>query len=230
MTLVTVRVKLLSEVVPIDHLGESYAMDLNILFLPHEVNQWNVTRIIASIVHSDEFTPRRHDPNAVDRPINFQVKLNESKAGGVGNDGSGVLTFPTESIAKKFLQWVKDVPLKIEGKKIKFYRRGCPREDIAITLDKTPYINPDIEEEHQQKVWDLKDYFRVDAVQFGVFYRPHYPTKPSEPLKSRAFSVEWERKYVTESIGWLAFEYDHKLIRIKVLYVAKVLCARPKLN
>ncbi|RDB21068.1 putative RNA-dependent RNA polymerase 1 [Hypsizygus marmoreus] len=189
-------------------------MNLNILYLPRGVNEWTVTRSIATILHSDEFTPRRRDPDAVDRPINFQVKLNPSKAGGAGNDGSGLLTLPTAQIAVKFLSWVKETPLRIEGHKLKFYKRGLPPHGLALTLDKTPYINPDLEEERHQILWALQDKFRVDLVQFGVFYRPQYPSNPHEPLKSRAFSVEWEGRYVTESIAWLSFQYDHKLIRI----------------
>lgn len=191
-------------------------MDLAIIYLPCDVNDWDVTRAIAVVLHSDEFAPRRQDPYAVDRPINFRVKLNLSKAGGVGNDGTGTLTLPTPDAGNKFLKWVKESPIKIAGKKVKFYRCGPPRRDIAVTLEKTPYINPDLEEEHQKKVLDLQDLLRVDAIQFGFFYRPKYPSNDREPLTPRAFSIEWERNYVTESIGWLAFEYDHKLIRLKV--------------
>ncbi|KAG5645067.1 hypothetical protein DXG03_007157 [Asterophora parasitica] len=191
-------------------------MNLKIQFLPYDVNEWTVTRKIATILHSDEFAPRQRDEHAVDRPINFRVKLNPSKAGGVGNDGTGVLTLPTNEIGLKFLDWVKDGPLRVEGKKVKFFRVGHPPRGLALTLDKTPYINPDIEEEQQQKMWDLRDQFRVDAVQFGVFYRPKYPSTPQERLTSRAFSVEWERKYTVDSIGWLSFEYDHKIIRISL--------------
>ncbi|KAF8077751.1 RNA dependent RNA polymerase-domain-containing protein [Lyophyllum atratum] len=192
-------------------------MDLNILYLPYEVNDWTVTRRVATILHSEEFAPRRRDENAVDRLINFRVKLNPSKAGGVGNDGTGVLTLPTSEVGMKFLRWVQDRPLRFEGKKIKFYRRGhSSHPGLALTLDKTPYINPDIEEERQKKLWDLRDQFRVDAVQFGVFYRPKYPLIPEERLTNRAFSIEWERTYTTDSMGWLAFEYDHKVIRISL--------------
>ncbi|KAG5722151.1 putative RNA-dependent RNA polymerase 1 [Termitomyces sp. T112] len=172
-------------------------MDIRIFNLPHEVNDWTVTRSIAAVVHSTEFTPRPRNENVVQRPINFKVKLNPSKAGGVRNDGSGTLTLPTWEIGSKFLRWVEDSPLKIEA-----------------TLDKTPYTDPDIEEKHQQKLWDLSEKFRVNAVQFGVFYRPTYPSNDREPLKPRAFSVEWERRYDIDSEGWLSFEYDHKVIRI----------------
>jgi RNA-dependent RNA polymerase len=191
-------------------------MDFEIRYLPEDVNEWDVTRAIASIVHSDEFAPRRQDPYAVDRAINFRVKLNPSKAGGVRNDGSGRLTLPTADAGNKLAKWLKLSPLKIKGKKLKLIRLGHPKESgLAVTLDKTPFINPDLEEEHQKKLWDLQDSFRVDAVQFGFFYRPNYPSKDSEPLVPRAFSIEWEHD-LTESTGWLSFEYDHKLIRLKV--------------
>ena len=191
-------------------------MNLNIHYLPRDVNQWDVMRALAPILHSDEFAPRQSDPNKVDRPVNFRVKLKESKAGGVGNDGTGVLTLPTESLGNRFLFWIKEKPLKIQGKKIKFFRAGHAFQGVALTLDKTPYTNPDIEEERQNKLRDLQDHFRVDLVQFGVFYRPKYPSTPSEPLTSRAFSVEWEGKYTTHGIAWLSFEYDHKLVRVRV--------------
>jgi RNA-dependent RNA polymerase len=198
-------------------------MDLGIKYLPGSVNEWDVTRVIALVVHSDEFAPRRQDPHAVDRPMNFRVQLNLSKAGGVGNDGTGTLTLPTVEAANKFLKWVNESPIKIAGKKVKFFRSRSARPYVALTLDKTPYVNPDLEEEHQKKVWELQDLLRVDAVQFGFFYRPKYPSNDREPLSPRAFSIEWEHSYVTESIGWLAFEYDHKLIRLKVFFIPTVL-------
>ncbi|KAG6878981.1 hypothetical protein C0992_006116 [Termitomyces sp. T32_za158] len=189
-------------------------MDVRILNVPRDVNEWTVTRSIATVVHRPEFTPRRRNEHVVARPINFKIKLNPSKAGGVGNDGSGTLTLPTWEIGLKFLKWVEDEPLRIEGKRVKFRQSGGARLYDAATLDKTPYTSPDIEEEHQQKLWDLSEKFRVNTVQFGVFYRPSYPSNDREPLKPRAYSIEWERRYDIDSQGWLSFEYDHKVIRI----------------
>ncbi|KAG6814591.1 hypothetical protein H0H92_000120 [Tricholoma furcatifolium] len=189
-------------------------MNVRILNLPYEVNEWDVTRHIAKIVHANGFAPPPRDEHTVQRPINFKVKLHPSKAGGVGNDGSGILTLPTEQTGNKFLKWVEDTPLKISAKKVKFRRGGHPRPFEGATLDKTPYIDPDVEEEHQKKVWQLSDKFRVNVVQFGTFYRPGYPANDQEALKPRAFSVEWESRYDTDSEAWLSFEYEHKLIRI----------------
>lgn len=77
------------------------------------------------------------------------------------------------------------------------------------TLDKTPYLNPDIEEELQEKKRLLDVSLRVDKVQIGLFYRP-------APGANRSFSVEWEDHYTEKSLGWLGFEYEHKLIRIRL--------------
>ena len=41
-----------------------------------------------------------------------------------------------------------------------------------------------------------------------------YPSWLSDQLG--VFSIKWEGNYVRHSIGWLLFEYDHKLIRITV--------------
>lgn len=188
-------------------------MDVRIKYLPSGVNEWDVTRAVAKILHSEEFAPISDD----ERLINFKVKLNPSLAGGVRNDGTGTLTLPTTNVGNKFLNFVRDTPIKLEGKKVKFYKQERePPKWLALTLDKTPYIDPNIEEERQQKLWDLQDQLRVDAVQVGIFYRPSYPANDREPLRPRAFAIEWEKTYVQESIGWLKFEYDHKLIRIKV--------------
>ncbi len=149
-------------------------------------------------------------------PLNFNVKLNPSKMGGVRNDGTGFLELPTEAIGRKFLNWVKETPIRIEKKKIKMYPKGTVRDYVALTLQRTPFINPDIEEEWEDKCRQLDMRIRVDVVQFGAYYRPSYPTSPKQRLASRAYSIEWERDYAVNSAAWLKFEYDHKLIRITV--------------
>jgi len=190
-------------------------MDLRIKHLPSDVNEWTVTRAIAQVLHADDFAHRSDDS---ERLVNFKVKLNPSQQGGVRNDGTGILTLPQANLALKFLAWVRDSPIKIDKKKIIFYKSNIkPWQGVSQTLQKTPYINPDIEEERQRRLYGLQEALRVDAVQFGVFYRPEYPIHADDPLKTRAFSIEWE---LTQSIGWLRFEYDHKLIRIQVCLIS----------
>lgn len=188
-------------------------MDLNIKHIPNEVNNWEVTRAIAAVLHSESFAPVNEDG----RLLNFRVKLNDNLAGGVRNDGTGILTLPTEQIAHKFLSFVFNEPVKIKSRKLKFYKQNKPPSPgVVETLRKTPYINPDIEEERHNKLRALEPKFRVDTVQFGIFYQPRYPSTDKDRLSPRAFSIEWERDYIRESIAWLRFDYDHKLIRITV--------------
>ncbi|PPQ77522.1 hypothetical protein CVT25_011319 [Psilocybe cyanescens] len=185
-------------------------MDLYIRNIPNEVNEWTVTRAIAAVLHSEDFAPVTEG-----RLINFRVKLNESTAGGIRNDGTGVLTLPTDTIGSRFLGYVFNDRIKIDKRKLKFSKSGKPPpEHLSLTLKKTPYVNPDIEEERQQKVWALDTKLRIDTVQFGIFYQSQYPEKKNVPQPPRAFSVEWERDYTRNSYGCLHFEYDHKLIRI----------------
>ncbi|KAF8969863.1 RNA dependent RNA polymerase-domain-containing protein [Flammula alnicola] len=188
-------------------------MDVAVKFIPTEADNWKVTRAIAAVLHSEDFAPVEVEG----RLLNFRVKLNDNPAGGIRNDGTGILTLPTEEIGHKFLSYVSRDPIKIDKRKLKFYKqKRPPQPGLAETLKKTPYINPDIEEARELKLWKLDAKFRVDAVQFGIFYQPKYPSSAKDPLSPRAFSVEWERQYIKDSIAWLRFDYDHKLIRVKL--------------
>ena len=82
----------------------------------------------------------------------------------------------------------------------------------AETLDKTPYLPPEIEEEREQILDKLNVRLYVDKLQFGVFYR-----KAEDSMQaSRRFSNEYELSYRNKSAGLLHIEHDHKLIRIRV--------------
>ena len=99
--------------------------------------------------------------------------------------------------------------------KLRFHSAGFPPKHTAMTLERTPYIDPDIEIEHEAILEKLHDEIRVDTVQFGVYYYSVY--FPKGPAPSREFSIEWQGHYITDSkSAWLSFRYDHKLIRIRV--------------
>jgi RNA-dependent RNA polymerase len=189
-------------------------MNIGFKFAPNDRNKWNMTRTFAGILHSDNFALRNEDEGLT----NFQVKLNINPAGGVRSNGTGTLIVPTKKIGNKLLEHLRHNPLKIDKKKLRFFRDGGPPKRLALTLEKTPYANPDLEEEREEKLLALEGRLRVGIVQFGIFYQPKYPSKDDEPLRPRAFSIEWEGDYVKHSSGWLTFdsEYDHKLIRITV--------------
>ena len=68
-------------------------MDLNILNVDFGANEWEVTRAIAAILHTeDEFKPQEGG-----RLLNFKVRLNAREVG-VRNDGTGILTLPSHKV------------------------------------------------------------------------------------------------------------------------------------
>lgn len=176
-------------------------MNIEIRYIPTEENEWSVTRAISAIIHSEDFAVSEEE-----RQVNFKVDLTLNEAAGVGHNGSGILTVPTMALGRKFLYAVRENPIRMSKGKLKFFRASkAPPRHLVETLDKTPFVSPDIEEKHAQTLWALEEELRVETVQFGAYFRPEYPG-------GRWFSVEWEKKYV----AWLKFEYDHKLIRITV--------------
>ncbi|TRM55345.1 RNA dependent RNA polymerase-domain-containing protein [Schizophyllum amplum] len=192
-------------------------MDIQIKGLPPFLNDYDVTKLIAQVLHSEAFVPTAdesddeelpsHSP--IDKRINFKVKLNRSLAGSVRNDGTGILTVPSDKIGKRFLSYVKGQPIKVEKRKINFWKRAPAPPHIASLLGRTPFVDPEIEETHERIVESLNVGLRVDRVQFGVLFRTRY----DKPV-SREFSAEWSKEFTTRGVAWLRFEYDHKLIRI----------------
>ncbi|KAJ6490593.1 RNA dependent RNA polymerase-domain-containing protein [Mycena vitilis] len=212
-------------------------------FLPTTADQFDVTVAVAKVLHSDDFRSFAKDlagPTVAGdtsrrRLLNFSVQLNQSTVGITRNDGSGILTLPSGEVRTKLLEWVTERknPIQVQGKKIKLRRGFATREDEAVVLSKTPYVDPAIEREHQKKVWALQEALRVDVVQFGFYYR-EYPPKPIPDNRSpppRKFSTEWERQYFNtgppprrrstspgppSGVAWLRFDYTHKLICIQL--------------
>ncbi|TFK30151.1 RdRP-domain-containing protein [Coprinopsis marcescibilis] len=175
-------------------------MEIDIRYIHSDENEWTVTRAIAQILHAGESEEQRK--------VNFKVLLDVNDAAGIGHRGTGRLTVPTAKIGRKFLDDVRETPIKLNKQKLKFFKSArSPIRHVVATLERTPFVSPDIEEKHEQTLWELRTKLRVDTVQFGVFYRPTYPG-------GRAFSVEWEKSYAPDGVGQLQFDYDHKVIRI----------------
>jgi RNA-dependent RNA polymerase len=191
-------------------------MELNIKYINFEASQWDVTKAIAAVLHT-EF-PKLTQGN---RPLNFKVKLNKSKAGGVGNDGSGKLFLPSHKAGQAFLDWFRNGgSIKIRGSKLKFFCcSGKPSisRGLKMELEKAPYIDPDIDEKRESVLYTLERQLRVDEVQFGVFYHP----RTTGPPQHRIFSSEWYQSYESTA-AWLKFEYDHKLIRVQVSQIENI--------
>ncbi|KAK0501876.1 hypothetical protein EDD18DRAFT_1101583 [Armillaria luteobubalina] len=167
-------------------------MNIALEYFPKTVNAWDITRSLAEILHSDEFCTIHQNKC----PLNFEVVLNPSGMGGVHNNGSGILQLPTEVIGQKLLKWAKETPIRIKIKKIKMHKKGPVNDHVALTLQRMPFVNPDIEEEWEDKCQQLDS--------------------KEEHLVQHAYSIEWERDYAVNSAAWLKFKYEHRLICINL--------------
>lgn len=182
------------------------ATSLTIYGIPYQVDRWDLTLKLAEILHGPPFKQPRPD-----RKMNFDVHLFMDGGTEGKHNGSGRLTLPTRQIALQFLDHVRSNRVKMLGKKLNFGSRSEPtlNEKIAATVQKAPYFDPKLEKDREWRVFELDENpLRVVKVQFGVLFRQ----SPKEPRK---YSIEWEREYLNE-VGYLTFEFDHKLIKIQV--------------
>ncbi|KAK0187095.1 RNA dependent RNA polymerase-domain-containing protein [Armillaria mellea] len=182
-------------------------MNVGLLGLPTTVSDRDVTKELSKVLHSPEF--RRIDNG---RLFNFKVILNLNEKMGMRNDGTGMVQLPTKEIGNRFYNWAKTTPIRIQKKKIRLGRRSelTPRD--AWALERTPFIDPALEDEYDDKCQKLRGQICVDAVQFGVLHYPSYPTSPGAPPALREYSIEWE----SERTVWLTFDYACKAIRINL--------------
>ncbi|KAF7322454.1 RNA-dependent RNA polymerase [Mycena chlorophos] len=228
--------------------------------LENTADTFDVTKALAAVLHSDEFRTfaklgdscedEEDDGPDVDgtptegalnrKLLNFTVELNQSTVGTTRNNGTvnpmsptGMLSLPNEHVRSKLLEWLSPNfgnAIRVLSKKIKLARGPGTMERQATLLSKTPYVDPQIERDHQAIIDKTDESLRVDVVQFGCYYRqyPPRPLKDKEPIPPRQFSVEWQREYFNDSaherrqrdgpsnVAWLKFEYDHKRVVIKL--------------
>ncbi|KAG0701519.1 RNA dependent RNA polymerase-domain-containing protein [Suillus ampliporus] len=190
-------------------------MEFIIRNLDFQVTEYEVTKAIAEVLHACP-GPFVSDADGQRRLINFRVTLDKNECGGVRNNGSGSLILPSKDVGLKFRRLVDvedGVTIKVGRKRLKFRptAKHIPNSTL-VTLVKAPYVDPDIAQKRQEKIDALSSDFRIATLQIGTFYRP----EGARPLDPRAFSVEWECNLVDSGLGWLRFEYEHKLIRAKV--------------
>ncbi|KAH6905313.1 RdRP-domain-containing protein [Coprinopsis sp. MPI-PUGE-AT-0042] len=176
------------------------------------VTAGDVKKAIAAVVHGAEFiSSLGHPPN---HPlVNFEVRLNEHPTAPhhCTNNGSGLLTFPTDQVQGTFWRLYRRSGLSttLRGQKAKlFFHPSTERPDLWLIdeLASTPYINPTIEEERQEMVNLLDFGLRVTLVQVGILFRKNFPGV-------RTFSGEWSRQ-CDITVGRIKYDYDSKSIQI----------------
>lgn len=145
---------------------ESIATEFNIRNLDRKATKYTVTKRIVEVLHQ---CPGPFVTDEDQRLPNFDVKLGEGVIGGIRNDGTGTLTM-TKEVGRKFyrLYRQREIVITVGGRELKFYHSDKPiRRDLTLTLQKAPFIDPDIEEERQEKLSALQRSFVVAKVQIG---------------------------------------------------------------
>jgi RNA-dependent RNA polymerase len=148
-------------------------MEFVIRNVDFSATECDVKKAIAEILHASP-GPFVSDTDVNQRRLNFEVTLEQNNCGGVRNKGSGSLRLPSKDVGLKFRRLVDGedgVTIKVGKKRLKFIptAKHLPPYVLA-TLQKTPYVDPDIAQKRQQTIDALSTDFRIDKLQIGVLY------------------------------------------------------------
>jgi len=183
-------------------------MNIEIFGLHRQASKSDVTSALTKILHSPPF-PVAGTIGDHHRLINFDVKLNPNLTGGVGNDGTGLLTVSAIEIGNTFMRQIQARRLYVLSRDLKFRPSEKPVDKQTLEIiRRMPFEDPKIAEERQKRESRLSSFrIRVSKVQFGV---PYQRTRP------QVFSVEWEKQYVDHGQAFLTMEGARQLFRIQL--------------
>ncbi|KAL4067761.1 RNA dependent RNA polymerase-domain-containing protein [Scleroderma citrinum] len=142
------------------------AMEFDIRNVDTKATKYMVTKCIAEVLHK---CPGPFVTDEDQRLPNFEVTLNEGNIGGIRNDGTGTFTV-TRPVGNKFyrLYRLREIAILVGDRELRFYPNSKPvKRNLALTLEKAPFINPDIEQKRQEKLNALQGSFVVAKVQIG---------------------------------------------------------------
>jgi RNA-dependent RNA polymerase len=77
-------------------------MEFDIQFIDPKADKYEVTKVLAEVLHSEEFFESPDDPKA--RPMNFEVVLEEATVLGTLHSGRGKLRIPTGEEGSHFFR------------------------------------------------------------------------------------------------------------------------------
>ena len=189
-------------------------MEFDIKAIDFDADVYDVRKALELVLQSpDQYDP--NDPRNKGRKPNFEVVLGESPAGRIHN-GTGILRV-TNFVGNNLHRWIKDSnenKIFVKGRALRLFRTPRPVSPLVKQqLEKAFYVGP--EKEKQRVIIDSQARqvcSRIAKVQFGVWYRQ--PNSP--PNHGRAFSIEYERDFLSQSQAYISVVYEHKLVRIEV--------------
>ncbi|KAG6329804.1 hypothetical protein ID866_9284 [Astraeus odoratus] len=143
-------------------------MEFDIKNLPYKASRLRVTEEISKVLHAHP----GHFVTDPKRLPNFEVKLNYQQDVPTRNDGTGTLMV-TNDIGRKFygLYCRGKIRVEIDGRRLTFYPNGqLVEKGLALKLQRARFMDPKIEQKHQQILDTLEDLFLVSKVQIGQLF------------------------------------------------------------
>jgi RNA-dependent RNA polymerase len=188
-------------------------MEIELTGIDLDADVYDVRKAVATVLHS----PDLYDPNDREnrgRVPNFQVVLGMCPAGHLHN-GNAYLRVGSK-LGRRLIRWNRQSDennIVVKGCHLKVLRfsNSVPL-DVKQVVEKGLYIDP--EQERQQSQIEEQARLvrlRIAKVQFGVWCKPS-----NTRAQRRAFSVEYERDFLSNSAAYINLVYEHKLIQIDV--------------
>lgn len=191
-------------------------MEVQIRYIPETADKWDVVRAISSVVHDPSFIEdmRKEGIQLIkgNMPLecmNFEVQLDMCENRGLRNKTTGTLLLCRWEIGDLFLKRSSnDLPVRVDGKKLKFYKKNrdmTPEKVKRVdVLEKTRFINPEMQEKREKTSFLLRDGFTtVRALHIGFVFKEG---------GTKVFSSEFK----AQRFGHLWIDYDQKLFRVLV--------------
>ncbi|KAH9985084.1 RNA dependent RNA polymerase-domain-containing protein [Russula vinacea] len=188
-------------------------MEIELTGIDLDADVYDVRKAVATVLHG----PDLYDPNDREnrgRVPNFQVVLGMCPAGHLHNGNASL--YVGSKLGRRFIRWnrqsdennivVKGYPLKVLR-----FSNSVPLH-VKQVLEKGLYVDPEQERHHSQIGEQARLVrLRIAKAQFGVWCKPS-----NTRTQRRAFSVEYERDFLSSSAAYLNVVYEQKLIHIDI--------------
>jgi RNA-dependent RNA polymerase len=172
-------------------------MEVFIRNIPYAVDELQLTRELASVLHGPSF--RQHIGGA---PFNFLVRIFKGKNPRLKQHGGcGILVVPSLAIGSLFIQLTRSQIVSLHGR-ILYAQPGKDQakpEDLALLRE--PYQDPAIAEEQRRRYAEIKGKIQLLDLQFCW------------PCHDGTLSIEWETP--AEHTWTLEFDPETRRFAIK---------------